>query len=134
MKTSRGYGQNSRYEIGTVKIRTRKKRNHEQRAYIKISNENKWELLAKHVWKKHNGEIPNGMVIHHIDHDKLNDSIDNLAMMTKAEHLAEHRADFNLRAIDAFTRKRKALKWSTKSKTKTTGRHKNGCQCPAHNH
>lgn len=36
------------------------------------------------------GPIPKGYVIHHIDFNKNNDIVDNLKMMTKAEHNSIH--------------------------------------------
>lgn len=42
------------------------------------------------VWEVFNGPVPKGYVIHHIDHNKLNDRLDNLMMMTKSEHSIHH--------------------------------------------
>ena len=38
------------------------------------------------VWEKHHGEIPKGSVIHHIDEDKQNNNIENLACVSKKDH------------------------------------------------
>lgn len=38
------------------------------------------------VWEEHNGEIPEGMMIHHIDENKKNNNIDNLQCITYKEH------------------------------------------------
>lgn len=38
------------------------------------------------VWYIHNGEIPNGMEIDHIDHDRSNNSISNLRLVTRKEN------------------------------------------------
>lgn len=43
------------------------------------------------VWEKHNGPIPEGYVIHHKDGNGLNNSIENLEMMTRAEHVRHHK-------------------------------------------
>lgn len=45
------------------------------------------------VWKVFNGDVPKGYTIHHKDHIKLNDSLDNLQLMTKSEHMQHHRKD-----------------------------------------
>lgn len=45
------------------------------------------------VWEAFNGPIPEGYVIHHIDHDKLNDSLDNLMLMTNEDHSRHHNTD-----------------------------------------
>lgn len=42
-------------------------------------------------WQKINGPIPVGMIIHHIDGNKRNDSINNLKLLTLAEHNRIHR-------------------------------------------
>ena len=36
------------------------------------------------------GDLPKGMIVHHIDFNKLNDSLDNLQRITRAEHAAIH--------------------------------------------
>lgn len=41
--------------------------------------------LNVHVWKQHHGEIPKGMKIIRIDGNPLNNSIENLKMVTSAE-------------------------------------------------
>ena len=42
------------------------------------------------VWLVFNGPVPKGYVIHHIDHNKLNDNLNNLMLMTIAEHIRHH--------------------------------------------
>lgn len=78
----------TKMSIGSVTVR--KRRGH-KRAFVKIADPNVWSERAKVVWEKHNGKIPKGMVIHHKDRDTLNDNIGNLQMMTRAEHIDEHR-------------------------------------------
>ena len=48
--------------------------------------------LHRDVWIYHNGPIPDGMHVHHVDGDTGNNDISNLACITKDEHWAEHRA------------------------------------------
>ena len=48
--------------------------------------------LHRDVWIYHNGPIPEGMHIHHIDGNTANNDISNLACVTRREHWAEHRA------------------------------------------
>ena len=43
-------------------------------------------LMHRDVWEFHNGSIPDGYDIHHIDHDKTNNDISNLELYTKSEH------------------------------------------------
>src|SRR3990167_4658349 len=105
-----------RYKAGTVKIRTRHKRNGQQRAFIKIEEPNKWILNCVYVWESNFGKIPVGYFIHHKDHNKLNDKIDNLALVTRAEHLEIHRPEFKDKAIAGFIAARRRLRWSTRRK------------------
>jgi hypothetical protein len=79
--------------IGTVTIRHRKREKH-PRAWIKVGEPNVWKPNAIYVWESHNGRIPKGYTIHHIDRNPLNDSISNLSMLTRAQHLEEHRAEY----------------------------------------
>ena len=56
----------------------------------------KRELLHRYVYENEIGCIPDGWDIHHIDHDKTNNHIDNLVAMPKSIHawlFAKERAD-----------------------------------------
>lgn len=44
------------------------------------------ELMHRVVWEFYKGKIPEGWDIHHIDHDKTNNKIENLELYTKQEH------------------------------------------------
>ncbi len=76
--------------IGTVRTRTRHKRGGQQRRWVKVAEPNRWRLCAHVVWEKANGDIPPGHIIHHRDHDSLNDRIENLECLSRADHLREH--------------------------------------------
>lgn len=108
--------------VGSIRIRTRHKRNGERRAFIKVSEPNTWILLARHIWEQSRGPIPRGYGIHHKDGNKLNDDISNLDLVSKAEHLLLHRREFHSKAVASFIAARRTLRWSTKSATKRTGR------------
>lgn len=54
-----------------------------------------YETLHRAVWKFHNGEIPKGYDIHHVDFDKANNDISNLQMLTRKEHKQIHAARLN---------------------------------------
>jgi len=113
----------NRCPVGTVRIRTRHKRNAEQRAFVKVAEPNVWTLRARHVWELERGPIPVSMGIHHLDGNKLNDDINNLAIVNKAEHLDEHREEFDhAKRLARSAATRRLLRWSTKSATKRTGR------------
>lgn len=47
-------------------------------------------LMHRDVWEHHNGPIPEGMEIHHVDHDRGNNDISNLRCLSTAEHASEH--------------------------------------------
>lgn len=49
--------------------------------------------LHRYLWEKVNGKIPEGYQIHHIDHNPLNNSIDNLELVKKGEHQKKHGAE-----------------------------------------
>ena len=84
--------------IGTTQIRQRKRKGKiRKRAWVKITdngNIRDWKPRALVVWEKHYGLIPKGLVLHHIDRDPLNDTITNLAALSRAEHLIDHRPEF----------------------------------------
>src|SRR4051812_22475800 len=46
--------------------------------------------LHRKVWEYHNGEIPAGFHVHHKDHNRSNNEIGNLALISKAEHMSLH--------------------------------------------
>lgn len=46
--------------------------------------------LHRDVWRKHNGEIPEGHHIHHVDGDPSNNDIDNLECLSPKEHASTH--------------------------------------------
>lgn len=79
-------------EVGCIKIRTDK--NGAQRRWIKVSNQGPrtgwWKIYASWLWEKERGEIPNGLFIHHIDGNSLNDQISNYALTTRSAHMRLH--------------------------------------------
>lgn len=51
--------------------------------------------LAHHlVWEAVHGPIPEGIEIHHIDGDKHNNDLENLAGLTKSDHQKTHSPHF----------------------------------------
>jgi hypothetical protein len=46
--------------------------------------------LHRWIWEQANGPIPEGHVIHHVDGDNQNNSIENLMMVTTHEHARIH--------------------------------------------
>lgn len=80
-------------------------------------NSNTSTRLHRSVWESVNGPIPAGYEIHHIDHDKSNNEIENLAMLTVEDHhkihademTEEHRDKLRQNLID--TARPKASEW-----------------------
>ena len=81
--------------VGTERLRKRRNRNDAPRWFVKIAEPNVWRLRAVVVWEAANGPTPAGMVVHHINHDSLDDRLDNLMLLSRAEHLREHRGEHN---------------------------------------
>lgn len=46
--------------------------------------------LHRYVWEKINGKIPEGYQIHHKDHNRLNNNISNLELISRSEHMSHH--------------------------------------------
>jgi hypothetical protein len=46
--------------------------------------------LHRYIWIEHNGPIPKGLVVHHIDEDKTNNDISNLMLLSNKEHTYIH--------------------------------------------
>lgn len=62
--------------------------NENNQGYYRLTNN---ELLHRKVWEEYYGQkIPEGYVIHHIDHNPLNNSISNLQLMTFEDHARLH--------------------------------------------
>lgn len=60
------------------------------RVYLKKTINGKDAYLHRVIYEEVNGRIPKGMHIHHKDGNELNNSIENLELLTPAEHANEH--------------------------------------------
>lgn len=60
-----------------------------------ISGKHRTQFLHRLIWEKHNGEIPKGYQIHHIDGNKLNNDISNLQLISAEEHTRLHMSGTN---------------------------------------
>lgn len=56
------------------------------RNYFHKGINNKITFLHRYIWEKHNGKQPKGYEVHHVDDNPANNKIDNLILLTKAEH------------------------------------------------
>lgn len=79
--------------VGTVRIRQRKNRHDQPRAWVKVDQPNVWVPRAIYVYESHYGKLPKGMIVHHKDHDSLNDNVSNLQAVTRQQHIALHLND-----------------------------------------
>ena len=63
-----------------------------KKGYIRYAKDASGRLRFEHsiVWEKYNGKIPFGMQIHHKDFNKTNNDIENLQLVTPAEHKRYH--------------------------------------------
>lgn len=58
---------------------------------IKIADPNKWETKNRYIYKKYKGEIPKGFKVIYADGNKLNNSLDNLMLVSSSEELIMNR-------------------------------------------
>lgn len=71
-------------------------------------NEFHERFLHRYVWSKTNGPIPKTnnlgqkMVIHHIDENELNNTLENLQLMTRGEHATITRENLKIAYPEAF--------------------------------
>lgn len=79
--------------IGTVRVR-RRRRDGQQHAWVKVGEPATWKPRANVVWEKWFKSVPKGCILHHIDRDTMNDAITNLACLSRASHLKEHKHEF----------------------------------------
>jgi len=91
-KTSfkKGRANENKLPIGSIRVHLHRGK---RRNWIKIAEPNIWKPYAIYLWEKENGKIPNGMLVHHINHDMLDDRIENLKLLTRSAHINEHRKD-----------------------------------------
>lgn len=63
--------------------------------YKQVKFNGKREYVHRLVWEWHNGPIPEGMVVDHIDQDKSNSRIENLRLLTHSQNLVNGRPQRN---------------------------------------
>jgi hypothetical protein len=76
--------------LKTVLYQGLKYTSYNENYYVRGTGE-KMIWLHKVIWENHNNcKIPKGYVVHHKDHDKLNNDISNLVLMRSNEHRKIH--------------------------------------------
>lgn len=59
---------------------------------LRLNKSGKWggRLVHDLIWEKYNGAIPEGYQVHHIDHNPLNNHIENLQLVDQLTHKRIH--------------------------------------------
>lgn len=90
----KGQKSTTKKPIGFITIRSDK--NGKKRRWIKTGEPNKWTIYSQWNWVNHNGAIPEGYMVHHADGNSLNDDVSNYKLVTRSQHINEHRAELVL--------------------------------------
>jgi len=84
--------------------------------YFKADHKVGGAYMHRGVWEFHNGPIPAGYEIHHVDHNKANNDITNLECICGSKHASYHAKErerqtpgWNLASLDAA--REKATEW-----------------------
>ena len=77
---------------------------------VEVKTVNGWRYRSRLIWAEHHGPIPHGRVIHHINEDPMDDRLENLAMLTRAEHARVHADPERMREMQ---RKSTEARWTT---------------------
>lgn len=88
----RGHSRTPSSNVGDITVRT--DRSGVKRRWIKVSNtgnpQSRWKPFAAYLWEKIRGPIPEGLLVHHLDGDSMNDTLSNYALITRAKHASAH--------------------------------------------
>jgi len=92
----KGHRRTKRHRVRTVRvwIRRRNGKLHSARAFVKVAQPNVWRLRCHVMWEKAHGPIPKGMLLHYRNGDGMDDRLANFLLVTRAEHLALQRPEF----------------------------------------
>lgn len=84
----KGQAAHNHMEVGS--IAKRKQRNGKYRHVIKTAEPNAWREYANYLWKKEYGFVIKGDIVHHLNGDILDDRIENLIALPRADHPVFH--------------------------------------------
>lgn len=79
--------------------------------------------LHVYIYEKYNGAVPKGMQVHHIDHNKDNNDISNLKLLTRKEHDKIHYEEMS---AEEKERRRKNLELNARPKAIEWHKSENG--------
>ena len=57
------------------------------KGYKAVKYQSQWMLQHRVIWEMHNGPIPKGMCIDHIDRDRANNKLENLRCVSYGDNL-----------------------------------------------
>jgi hypothetical protein len=77
----------------------------EKSGYVKRKVNGKLVYEHRMVWETHNGKIPKGMQIDHINHDRGDNRLENLRLVTCQQN------HFNRSGVKGFSWHKKTGKW-----------------------
>lgn len=60
------------------------------KGYHRISREGRHVMAHVWAWEQVHGPVPDGYDLHHVDLNRLNNDLDNLQMLTRADHRRVH--------------------------------------------
>lgn len=94
--------------------------------YVSIIYKRKWYRAHRIIWEMHNGPIPDGMEIDHIDHNILNNLLNNLRLVSRTDNMRNRSiASNNTSGVMGVSWDNKSNKWrvriSDKGKRKLIG-------------
>ncbi len=97
--------------VGTVKEFLDK--NGSRRRKIKVSSTgvqaSDWKMYTVWLWEKEKGEIPKGLIVHHLDGNSMNDQISNYGLVTRSAHMKAHELDLKTARRVARAKKNDSL-------------------------
>ena len=67
--------------------------NQDKRKRVSLFRFSKWISYARYLWEEHNGKIPDGYEVDHINNDKTDDRLENLQLLTREENIKKFKSE-----------------------------------------
>jgi hypothetical protein len=58
--------------------------------YVRLMQDRERDYEHRKVWTKHNGDIPTGMIVHHLNGDSADNRIETLELKSQSSHRIAH--------------------------------------------